>query len=65
MYTCPDTGTEREARPCRAVGYKQPAEGGAYVIDLMIDLYFYFDILFNFVTGYEAGTYTRPLLSST
>ena len=34
------------------VGYKQPAEGGWYVLDLIIDLYFYLDIFLNFCTGY-------------
>ena len=34
------------------VGYKQPAEGGWYVLDLIIDLYFYVDIVLNFCTGY-------------
>ena len=34
------------------VGYKQPAEGGWYVLDLIIDLYFYLDIVLNFCTGY-------------
>jgi CRP-like cAMP-binding protein len=34
------------------VGYKQPAEGGWYAFDLIIDLYFYIDIVFNFCTGF-------------
>ena len=36
------------------VGLKQPAEGPSYWVELAIDLYFWFDILFNFCTGYEA-----------
>ena len=35
------------------VGLKQPAEGGWYVLDLIIDLYFYVDVVLNFVTGFE------------
>jgi hypothetical protein len=33
------------------VGYKQPSEGVLYGMDLIIDLYFYVDICFNFVTA--------------
>lgn len=33
------------------VGYKQASEGVTYGIDLVIDLYFYVDIVFNFITG--------------
>ena len=36
------------------VGLKQPAEGPSYWVELLIDLYFWFDIAFNFCTGYEA-----------
>ena len=34
------------------VGYRQPAEGGWYVVDLLIDIYFYVDVVLNFHTGY-------------
>jgi hypothetical protein len=34
------------------VGYKQPAEGMVYGLDILIDLYFYVDIAFNFITGW-------------
>ena len=41
------------------VGLKQPAEGGWYVLDLIIDLYFYVDVVLNFVTGFEESSPTR------
>ena len=34
------------------VGYRQPAEGAWYVVDLLIDIYFYVDVVLNFHTGY-------------
>ena len=34
------------------VGYRQPAESGWYVLDLLIDLYFYVDVVLNFYTGF-------------
>ena len=34
------------------VGYRQTAEGGWYILDLLIDLYFYVDVVLNFYTGY-------------
>ena len=40
------------ARGSLPSGHKQPAEGGWYVLDLIIDLYFYLDIVLNFCTGY-------------
>lgn len=35
------------------VGYKQPSEGLLYSLDLLIDLHFYIDLVFNFITGYD------------
>ena len=34
------------------VGYRQPAEGPWYVVDLLFDIYFYVDVVLNFLTGY-------------
>jgi len=34
------------------VGFEKPAYGAAFIIDLLVDIFFVLDIIFNFYTGY-------------